>query len=219
MEGKFITIEGIDGCGKTTQIELLKKRFKDANKKFWFTSEPTGGPIGKMIREYYLRGNMVMNDKIVLDSLFLADRLDHITSRNGIKYHLEIGDNVICDRYIISGVSYMAANLILKRGYKINHAIYEAISHNKVAADLLTPNLIIILDLQPEEAIKRIENRNKFEIYEKMDYQKIVYDVIHNTVNVMKCLYPKTRFVYIDANDNPYCTNEKIWNHICRIIN
>jgi hypothetical protein len=52
-----------------------------------------------------------------------------------------------------------------------------------------------------------------------MDYQKIVYNVIHNTVNMMKRLYPKTRFAYIGANDNPYCINEKIWNHICEIIN
>ena len=219
MEGKFITIEGIDGCGKTTQIELLKKRFENADKKFWFTTEPTNGPIGKMIRKDYLSGNIFLTDKIVLDSLFIADRLDHITSVDGIKYHQADKDNVICDRYVISGISYMATNLMIKHKYNIDEAISKAFGHNKTAADLLMPDINFILDLRPEDAAKRMETRNELEIYENMDFQFKVYDAIHNTVNVMKCLYPKTKFIYIDANNSPEYINEKIWNHICEIIN
>lgn len=219
MEGKFITIEGIDGCGKTSQIELLKKRFENADKKFWFTTEPTNGPIGKLIREDYLSGNIFLNDKIVLDSLFIADRLDHITSANGIKYHQADKDNVICDRYIISGISYMATNLMLKYKYNIDEAIGKAFGQNKTAADLLMPDINFILDLRPEDAAKRMERRNELEIYENMDFQFKVYDAIHSTVNIMKCLYPKTKFIYIDANDSPEYINEKIWNHIYEIIN
>lgn len=218
MEGKFITIEGIDGCGKTTQIELLKKRFENDNKRFWFTTEPTNGPIGEMIRKDYLSGDIFINDKIVLDSLFVADRLDHISSVNGIKYHKADKDNVICDRYIISGIAYMATNLMIKDKCNIKQAINKAIGHNKLAADLLMPDINIILDLRPEDAAKRMEIRNELEIYENMDYQLNVYDAIHDTVNVMKCLYPKTKYVYIDANDTKEHINEKIWNLIYEII-
>ncbi len=218
MKGKFITIEGIDCCGKSTQIEMLKKRFEESNKPVWFTTEPTDGVIGKMIRKDYLSGKVDLSDKVVLDSLFVTDRLEHITAVNGIKYHMVDGDNVICDRYILSGIAYMAVNLMSTHGYDIDFAISKAINHNKMAGDLLMPNINIILDLTPEEAAKRLESRNELEIYEKLDFQKNVYIAIHKAVNILKYFYNDSIFVYIDANDTPEHINEKIWNRICEII-
>ncbi len=75
----FIVIEGIDGSGKSTQIDLLQKRFQAEGKKAMITHEPTDGPIGKLIRSI-LNGHEEV-DASVMAALYLADRLDHIKNQ------------------------------------------------------------------------------------------------------------------------------------------
>ena len=83
-KGSFIVFEGIDGSGKTTQINLLKQKIEALNIKCLETREPSDGPIGVMIRQC-LTGRMQM-DEAALAALFAADRLDHINNgTNGLK--------------------------------------------------------------------------------------------------------------------------------------
>ena len=82
-KGKFIVIEGVDGSGKTTQIEILKEKFKANGLKFHFTWEPTDSPIGSIIRN--ILNKRIEADEQTIAALYLADRLDHIqNNQNGI---------------------------------------------------------------------------------------------------------------------------------------
>lgn len=214
---RFITIEGIDGCGKTTQIELLKKRSLKDDISMWFTSEPTTGNIGRMIRNDYLSGNIKASSKL-LDSLFIADRIEHIIGDDGINTHLEKDEIVVSDRFILSGIVYSAVNILNDESNNINTldtAVNRAILYSSIVGDLLIPDIVFIMNLTPDEARKRILSRNeKEEIYENINFQEKVYNAIHIAVNNMKCLYHKTRFIYIDASESPEKINEKIWNYI-----
>ena len=102
-KGSFIVFEGIDGSGKTTQINLLKQKIEALNIKCLETREPSDGPIGVMIRQC-LTGRMQM-DEAALAALFAADRLDHINNgTNGLKNKLEDEICVISDRFVLSNM-------------------------------------------------------------------------------------------------------------------
>ena len=106
-KGSFIVFEGIDGSGKTTQINLLKQKIEALNIKCLETREPSDGPIGVMIRQC-LTGRMQM-DEAALAALFAADRLDHINNgTNGLKNKLEDGICVISDRFVLSNYAYQS---------------------------------------------------------------------------------------------------------------
>ena len=106
-KGKLIVLEGIDGCGKTTQCKrlaaALREKFPD--KTIWETREPTDGPIGRLIREEYLSGKRKCPEGII-NILYLADRYEHIFGADGILHHLAQGDIVICDRFYYSSFVY-----------------------------------------------------------------------------------------------------------------
>ena len=101
QRGKFIVFEGIDGSGKSTQVRILQERLKAAGVYCDTTMEPTGSPIGSLIRQV-LTGRLKM-DKRVIASLFTADRLDHLLNDvNGILAEINQGITVISDRYYFS---------------------------------------------------------------------------------------------------------------------
>ena len=89
-KGKFIVFEGIDGSGKSTQINFLVNKLKEAGISYYTTAEPSDGPIGVMIRQI-LTGERKMDNKVIA-ALFAADRLDHILNEeNGILNKIENG--------------------------------------------------------------------------------------------------------------------------------
>ena len=157
--GKFIVIEGIDGSGKSTQIELLKGIFEDMGRsnEFHFTAEPTKSEVGKKIREI-LSSNEEINNSVIA-TLFFIDRIKHITDKGGINDILDKGINVICDRYYYSNIVY--------QGY----GEYEDFIYNmhKDCPDILTPDLFILLDIKPEVALQRIAKGRKPEELERYE--------------------------------------------------
>ncbi len=155
----FIAIEGLDGSGKTTQIELLKNRFEKNGQKAIETHEPTGSPIGTLIRET-LRGQRKF-DPATLAALFAADRLDHIqNTENGMLKKLEDGYNVICSRYYFSNYAFQSEFV----------PIDWLVSLNKIAKSLLKPDIIFYIHLDPEKCCERIaQSRHNFELYETLE--------------------------------------------------
>jgi dTMP kinase len=150
-KGKFIVFEGIDGCGKTNQIDLLKKGLKKQGVEAVFTREHTVGWIGRMIDEV-VRGEREL-DPQALQLLFVADRLEHL--KRIIKPALQKGKLVVCDRYFWSTVAY--GSLVADREWLLEI--------NKVC---LLPDLVILIDLSPKVAVKRIsKNREELTIFEK----------------------------------------------------
>ena len=150
MSGYFITFEGSEGCGKTTQINALAKRLREKGKIVQITREPGGTLIGEKIRN--LLQDPTHEDKISALTellLFSASRSQLIT--NVIKPALSRGEIVISDRFIDSTLVYQGL------GRNIGLKIVQEI--NKIVVDSIEPNLTILLDIDAEIGIKRAKNR------------------------------------------------------------
>ena len=143
-KNKFITFEGIDGCGKSTQSEKITKWFSEyTGLETLKTFEPGDWAGGKLLRE------LVLSDKnfdgLPELFLFLADRAGHLN--NVILPALNSNKNVICERYTDSTIAYQTS-------HEIN--VKKIID----SCEFPEPDLTILLDIPPELAIKRVQNRN-----------------------------------------------------------
>lgn len=140
--GVFICVEGLDGCGKTTQTRLLVERLRRRGHDAVYTAEPSRGKIGKFIKEYCLHGGKRVSNAVEA-LLFAADRLEHVEKE--VVPALDRGRLVVSDRYVYSSLAYQGASgLSLEWIEKINeHAI--------------RPNLAIFIDVEPETVVKRLK--------------------------------------------------------------
>jgi dTMP kinase len=158
--GVFICIEGIDASGKTTQANRLVKNLNQIGLNSVYTTEPSKGEVGKLIRRYVL--NRKKRVHIALEALlFASDRMDHVEKE--IKPALRKARIVICDRYVYSTLSYQGA-LDLDLNW-IEHI-------NRFA---LVPDLALFLDVSPEAVIERIRTKPEKSVMETLKYQKQVY--------------------------------------------
>ena len=157
--GLFIVFEGIDGAGKTTQIERLESHLRASGRAVFRTAEPTDSPTGKMLREA-LSGK-VRRTPCELAALFTADRVSHNSDpESGIGVHLAAGEVVICDRYYYSTLAY--------QGSETDGEWVRAL--NLGCPEIRRPDLCVFLDLSPEESMERItRGRTALEIFETSD--------------------------------------------------
>lgn len=141
----FITFEGADGCGKTTQIELLDKYLQEKGFKTLVTREPGAKGLGEKLREILLNydGEVSPNCE---SFLFLADRAQHVDCV--IKPALKKGIIVLCDRHTDSTVAY--------QGYGRQLDIEQIKNLNKIAVNGLKPNLTIVFDIDIETSMQRV---------------------------------------------------------------
>lgn len=189
-KGKFIVLEGLDGCGKSTQIKRLKDFFEKKNKLVYVTAEPTEFETGAYLRRILSES---LNKNMYLQAaLFLADRLEHITHpKFGIKQYLDKGYNVICDRYYYSSLAY--------QGTASDMDWVEYINLN--CPDILVPDLCIFLDVNPDTCKERIDKvREKPELYEK-DIN-LMREIRQNFLNVLNKLKGSQNIVILDANQS-----------------
>ena len=145
LSPKFIVFEGIDGAGKTTQVELLAKRLEAAGKKAHLTAEPTALPSGKELRR--VLGGEIKKSACETAVLFALDRIAHnIDAEEGIGALLDAGYDVICDRYYYSSLAYQGSS-----------TDYEWVKTlNLRCPEIRKPDLCIFLDLTPEQSLERI---------------------------------------------------------------
>lgn len=165
MRGKFITIEGCDGCGKTTQIELLKESLESVGADFVFTREPGGTEISERIRE-------IISDRAYADMdmytellLYSAARRQHVTV---IQRQLESGKLVFCDRFTHSTVAY--------QGFGRGIDLKSIELCNNIALGSLKIDLTLFLDLPPDEAFLRkggADKRDRLECEEHEFYNRV----------------------------------------------
>jgi dTMP kinase len=161
----FIAFEGIDGSGKSTQVKLLAETLTQQGHKIYVTHEPTGGPIGKMIRDIF--NHRMTGDQRTIAALFVADRLEHILNQtDGILKKLGEGYTVITDRYYFSSYAYHSVHVDIDWVIQMNHQ----------AAALLRPDVNIYIDISPEVSMERIQKgRESVEMYETLENQRQVY--------------------------------------------
>ena len=157
MKGTFIVLEGIDGCGKSTQIQHLSKWLPQSGlipegSKLIITREPGGTKLGNSIRELLL-SNYKDNSPEPLTELLLyaADRAQHVSQV--ILPALNNGHWVISDRYSSSTMAYQVF------GRELNKRIIENLED--IATKGVTPNLTLLLDISVTESIKRRRNNSK----------------------------------------------------------
>jgi len=158
-KGVFICIEGLDGCGKTTQAKLLAKKLGKSHHAF-YTAEPSRGKIGTFIRKRCLYGEKRLST-VVEALLFAADRVEHV--ENDVLPAINEGRLVISDRYVYSSLAYQgAAGLSLEWIEKINeHA--------------LKPDLAVFIDVDPKTVMRRLKPKRS--VMENMETLQKVRDV------------------------------------------
>ncbi len=155
----FIVFEGIDGAGKTTQIELLASKLRASGLDPYVTAEPTGMETGRAIRR--VLSGAVPKTPTQVAAMFVQDRIDHnVDPTEGIETKLAEGKAVICDRYYYSSLAY--------QGSLTDFDWVMAANCN--CPEIRHPDLCIFLDLSPEESMRRItRDREQIEIYEKAE--------------------------------------------------
>jgi dTMP kinase len=145
----FIAFEGINGCGKTTLHRLVSEHLRSHGLEVTDTREPGGTALGAEIRKLLLewRGEKKSSRSELL--LFAADRAEHVDKV--ITPALQSGRHVLCDRYIYSTITFQGHGRGLDRAL-LNQA-------NDLATQGIVPDLVILLDLDPKEALKRMASR------------------------------------------------------------
>ena len=144
-KGLFITFEGGDGCGKTTQINLLDEYLRNKGFKTLLTREPGSKGLGIKLREILLNYDGEVSP-VAESFLFLADRAQHVDCI--IKPALEAGVIVLCDRHTDSTVAY--------QGYGRGLDLEQIHRLNKIATSGLKPDLTIVLDVDVETSQQRV---------------------------------------------------------------
>ena len=157
--GRFIVFEGIDGAGKTTQIDLLIGRLQKEGRRVHRTAEPTESVTGGLLRDAL--GGVAQRTACEMAALFVIDRIFHnVNVVNGIEKLLAEGVDVICDRYYYSSLAY--------QGSETDAAWVRDMNLN--CPEIRRPDACIFLDLTPEESMARIgRGRVTLEIYENED--------------------------------------------------
>ena len=157
MKGIFISFEGIDGCGKTTQINLLAKHFAKQKKSFIKTEEPGGTEGANEIRKILLRENNFQWSVESEALLFMAARNDHIEKI--IKPAIEDNKIVICDRFMDSTIVYQGMRS--PQAKKLSLILFKLIGIN--------PDITFLIDMDPkialDRALSRVTDEDRFENY------------------------------------------------------
>jgi dTMP kinase len=201
----FITFEGIEGAGKTTQIKLLYEFLISKGKKVIITKEPGGSELGQKIRNLILNPNI--KDKPVSISeifLYLADRSHHVETI--IKPYLKNNFFVISDRYIDSTIAY--------QGYGRGFNIFMLETLNNIATNELKPKLTFLLDLDVETGFNRIKVRNNLDRIEQesIDFHKRIRK------GFLEIAKKESRFCIIDSNNSIENISKQIQMKILEFI-
>ena len=187
MDGIFITIEGTDGSGKSTQLELLTKYLEEKGVEAVYTREPGGTAISEKIREIILDIENKEMTGITEALLYAAARSQHVEEK--IIPAVKAGKVVICDRFVDSSIAY--------QGAARNLGFDTIMGINSYALNGIMPDKTLFFDLKPEKGILRKKNQQELDRLEteKLDFHKKVYEGYESICEK----YPD-RVVRIDAD-------------------
>ena len=188
----FISFEGIDGCGKTTQAKLLYNKLKQTKKKkVVLTNEPAKNEIGSFIRDL-IKNPAQKYDPLTLQLLFMSDRACHVNKF--INPRLKEGYDIITDRYLLSTIAYGSAFGIDRDWLYKTNLIFPY------------PDLNFIIDVEPEEAIKRILKKKSSDYFEKLDFMIKIRQSYKNLPKKYKNCF------IINGNKSIEETNKEVMN-------
>ena len=167
MRGLFITLEGGDGAGKSTQIRNISEFFEKKGRVVLLTREPGGTDIGEKLRDILLDKANTAMDPVTEMLIYAASRAQHV--REVIEPAIERDEIVICDRFTDSSVAYQGY------GRELGSAVAEVNSH---ATGGLEPDITFWLDIDPEAGRERAGREGPLDRIEleKMDFHYRLYD-------------------------------------------
>ena len=155
MEGKFITLEGIEGSGKSTSLKDISNTLDQKSIDYIVTKEPGSGSLGKDLRSVLLNNDNKISGQVEL-LLMMADRKNHLDSL--VIPNLNNGNWVISDRYLDSTYAYQGG------GREMDFALIDELSNS---LNLPAPDLTILFDLPVEIALERAKQRANLDRFEK----------------------------------------------------
>ena len=160
MEAKFITLEGIEGSGKTSSIKSITDLLDSKRISYVVTREPGGSSIGSELRSILLDPKTEISSEVEL-LLMLADRKDHV--EKVILPNLETGNWVISDRFLDSSIAYQGG------GRKLDKKMIDSFSKN---LNLPNPDLTLLFDVPVEISLSRVKARGELDRFEqeKLDF-------------------------------------------------
>jgi len=203
--GRLIVFEGIDGAGKTTQIDLLTRRLQADGRRIFRTAEPTESVTGGLLRDAL--SGISKRTPAELAALFVLDRIFHNTNPvNGIETMLSQGIDVICDRYYYSSLAYQGCETDAQwvRDMNLN------------CPDIRRPDVCIFLDLTPAQSMERIgKGRITTEIYEN---EERLTRVRNQFFRALESLKDTDRICIVNAARSVEEIHEDIYQIVERII-
>jgi dTMP kinase len=201
-KGLFISVEGPDGSGKSTQIDLLKKYIEGKGRRVTFTREPGGTPIGEKIRDIILDPENTEMASITEAMLYAASRAQHVSEV--IRPALERGDVVICDRFVDSSIAYQGF------GRGLGDAVATI---NSFAVAECVPDVTLLFKLDPTVGISRIKRAQDRLEKENLKFHQKVYE---GYLEVEKA--NPTRVVGIDAGRDIEEIHKEIIDKIGKLL-
>tara|TARA_E500000331_G_scaffold151052_1_gene147015 strand:+ start:349 stop:933 length:585 start_codon:yes stop_codon:yes gene_type:complete len=192
----LINLEGIDGCGKSTQSQLLMDEFEKNDEKTILLKEPTNGKYGRKLWEM-LSGKIEATTEEILE-LFVMDRKEHVDQK--INPALNEGKIVLMDRYYYSTMAYQAAaGIDVKRIRKDNEFAPK-------------PDIVLIFDLPADLAMKRVRGHSVADVFEKEEHlEKVRKAYLHLEDD------PLVRI--IDATRTPEEIFDEVWKLVSEVRN
>ena len=192
----LINLEGIDGCGKSTQSQFLMDKFERDSEKIILLKEPTNGKYGQKLWEM-LSGKIEATTEEILE-LFVLDRREHVNQK--IQPALDEGKIVLMDRYYYSTMAYQAA-----AGIDVNRIKKD----NEFAPK---PDIVLIFDLPADLAMKRVRSHSVADVFEKEEYLEKVRKAYLN-------LESDALVRIIDATRTPEKIFDEVWKLVSEVRN
>lgn len=204
MKGLFIVMEGPDGSGKTTQINLLEQYLKEAGYECLITREPGGTVIGEEVRELILNPEYKEMSPVTEMLLYAASRAQLVHEVIGPA--LEAGKIVISDRFVDSSIVY--------QGIARNLGISTVAAVNAPGIGIYRPDGIFFIDLSEAEGIRRKKNQKKLD---RMEQESIDF---HHLVSegYRKVLAERPEVIKIDGGKDIDVIQKKIHNHVDELL-
>lgn len=207
-KGIFITIEGPDGSGKTTILQMLAQNLVNEGYDVVATREPGGIEIAEQIRRVILDPENTAMDPRTEALLYAAARRQHLAEK--VKPALEKGKIVLCDRFVDSSLAY--------QGFARGLGIDEVYSINQFAIENMMPEMTLYFDVAPEIGLERI-NKNKGREVNRLDLEKLEF---HQKVREGYLILAdrfSERIVKVDASKDLNAVYEQAEAQIKELIN
>lgn len=199
MKGLFFAFEGIDGSGKSTQLDRLADRLTQAGYRVVKTGEPSQGEIGQFTRSTLKKDHPISEASSAL--LFAADRLDHLHRPGGLLDLLADDVVVLCDRYLLSSLTYNS----------LHNPLEWVLAINRPAIDALRPTAHLLFDLPAQTAMDRIQSRTmpqeRYETLHQLHQVRTLYCQLADTLTDENCLV-------FDADQDEDLIAQAVWETV-----